>query len=178
MVGPEGVSCQPMRKILDRYVVGQLGAVAAIVAFTLAGILLMTQSLRFLELIIESGASGLAFITLSLLALPRFFEVILPLALAASTLFVYSRLRRDGEITVMQSAGMTPLQIARPGIQVAIAFSLLLFVILSWLAPITLAHMNTLRQAIKAQYSTLLFREGVFNSVGSDMTVYVAQRLS
>lgn len=165
-----------MQRLLDRYVMRQMAGACAIIALTLAGVLLMTQSLRFMELIIESGASGLAFITLSLLALPRFFEVILPIALAAGTMFVYARLRKDGEITVMQAAGMTPAAITRPGFMFSLVVMAMLFVIMAWIAPMTLAHMNQLRQVIKAQYSSLLFREGVFNSVGDDVTVYVAER--
>lgn len=167
-----------MQRLLDQYVLQQIAAVFALIALTLAGVLLMTQSMRFLELIIESGASGLAFITLSLLALPRFFEVILPIALAAGTMAVYHRLAKDGEITVMQAAGMTPYAIARPGFMFSGVVMLLLFIIMSWIAPMTLAHMKQLRQVIKAQYSALLFREGVFNMAGPDVTVYVAERLS
>ena len=66
-----------MFSVLDRYIATHVAIATLIVVMTLTGVVLMTQSLRFLELIIESGASGLAFITLSLLALPRFFEVIL-----------------------------------------------------------------------------------------------------
>ena len=165
-----------MPRLLDRYVLKQVAGISILIALTLAGLMMMTQSLRFLELVIDSGASGLAFITLSLLALPRFFEVILPIALAAGTMFVYLRLRQDGEIAVMQSAGMTPSMIARPGFMASLWVFAALFVIMSWLAPMTLSNMIQLRQVIKAQYSGLMFREGVFNSVGGDITVYVARR--
>lgn len=166
-----------MSGILDRYVVRQIAGVGALIALTLAGVLLMTQSLRFLELIISSGASGLAFITLSLLALPRFFEVILPLSLAAATLFVYARLRRDGELMVMQGAGVSPKRLSMPGLKLAIGLTILLFIIMAWVAPFTLGRMNTMRDTIKQQYTALLFREGVFNSVANgQITVYVAGR--
>jgi lipopolysaccharide export system permease protein len=166
-----------MSRLLDKYVVRQIAGVGALIALTLAGVLLMTQSLRFLELIIESGASGFAFLTLSLLALPRFFEVILPLSLATATLFVYAKLRRDGEWMVMQGAGMSPVRLTMPGLKLALFGAVLLFIIMAWLAPMTLARMNSLRDVIKDQYSSLLFREGVFNSVaGGKVTVYVASR--
>jgi lipopolysaccharide export system permease protein len=165
-----------MRRLLDTYIIRQLAATSTLIALTLAGILLMTQSLRFLELIIDSGASGLAFLTLSLLALPRFFEIILPIALAAGTMFVYLRLAKDGEINVMQASGMTPFAITRPGLQFALGVMVILFVTMAWIAPMTLAHMNQLRQLIRTEYSSLLVREGVFNSAGPDVTLYVAKR--
>lgn len=161
---------------LDRYLLRQMAGVAAVIALVLAGLLLMTQSLRFLELVIDSGASGLVFMTLSLLALPRFFEVILPIAMAAAVVFVYLRLRKDGELSVMQAAGMSPAQIARPGFILSLGVMVIMFVLMAWIAPLTLANLNQLRQVVKAQYSALLFREGVFNSIGKDVTVYVAER--
>lgn len=163
---------------LDRYLIRQMAGVGGAIALTLAGLLLMTQSLRFLELVIDSGASGLVFMTLSLLALPRFFEVILPIAMAAAAVFVYVRLRKDGELTVMQAAGMSPAQIARPGFTLSLGVMALMFVLMAWIAPLTLANLNQLRQVVKAQYSALLFREGVFNEIGNQVTVYVAKRLS
>ena len=175
-IGKSQQKVRCVQRLLDRYILRQTAATATVVALTLAGVLLMTQSLRFLELIIDSGASGLAFITLSLLALPRFFEVILPIALAVGTMFVYLRLRKDGEITVMQASGMTPLAIARPGLYFSLGIMVLMFAIMAWFAPMTLAQMQKLRVMLKAQYSTLLFREGVFSSAGKDVTVYVANR--
>ena len=58
-------------------------------------VILLTQSLRFLELVIESGASSGSFWILTLLALPRFFEIIGPLSLMAATIFVYNRWSYD-----------------------------------------------------------------------------------
>jgi lipopolysaccharide export system permease protein len=165
-----------MLKRLDFYLLGQIAWVAALLAFVLTGLMLMIQSLRFLDLIIQSGASGLAFVTLSLLALPRFFEVIVPVALAASTVFVLLRLGQDGELTVMQGAGMAPARMGRAALVLAGCTSLALFGLLGWGAPATLAQMQEMRQLIKTQFSTALFRPGVFNSMGDHVTIYVANR--
>ncbi|NQZ13503.1 MAG: LptF/LptG family permease [Alphaproteobacteria bacterium] len=139
----------------------------------LAAIILLTQSLKFLELIIESGASSTAFWLLTLMALPRFFEVILPIATMIGCLFVYNRLASDSEVVVMRAAGFSPILLAKPALRVAILVSALMLFITMWLAPVTLSNMQHMRQVIKAQYSALLLREGVFNQLGDDLTVYV-----
>ncbi len=162
---------------LDRYIFGQITIVTLVVAAVLTGLMVMMQSLRFLDLIITSGASGLAFITLTLLALPRFFEVILPVSLASSIAFIYWRLRQEGELTVMRGAGLSPARLARPGLILAGLIAVMLWVVLGWMAPTTLARMQDMRQIIKTQYSTALFREGVFNAIGDDVTLYIARRL-
>jgi len=137
---------------------------------------MLTQSLRFLELIISSGASSLSLWVLTFLALPRFFEVILPIALMIGTVFIYNRMSSDSELVVMRSTGLSPLRIGRPAIILSLITTLILLFITSWLAPVSLSNMQKMRLVIKAQYSTLFLREGVFNPIGDELTVYVSDR--
>lgn len=162
--------------IFDRYLFRHLLIATAIVAMVLAVIIFLTESLRFLELIMNAGASGKSFLILTMLALPRFFEVIMPIALMAGTVFVYNRMTMDSELTVMRALGMPPLNLARPALTLALGATLFLWVMTMWVAPASLAGMQQLRQVIKAQYSTLLFREGVFNPVRPGLMVFVRAR--
>jgi lipopolysaccharide export system permease protein len=94
--------------IFDRYLLKNLIIATLFTAISLAAIIMLTQSLRFLELIINSGASGLSFFALTFLALPRFFEVILPIALMIGTVFIYNKMTADSEMVVMRTSGFSP----------------------------------------------------------------------
>lgn len=146
------------------------------ITVTLMTVILLTQSLRFLELVIDSGASSGTFWILTMLALPRFFEIILPLSLMASIIFVYNKMTLDSEIVVMRSAGISHAALARPALQLSVLTTLFLLVMTMWAGPKSLSDMQHLRQVVKAQYSTLLFREGVFNGIIDDLTVYIRDR--
>ncbi len=159
--------------IFDRYLFKNLLIATVFVAITLAAVIFLTQSLRFLELVIDSGASATAFWVLTMLALPRFFEIILPIALMAATVFVYNKLTMDSELIVMKGAGISPMTLARPALAMAVLTTLVLWVMTMWLGPVSLSNMHKMRQVIKAQYSTLLFREGVFNAVTPGLTVFI-----
>lgn len=164
--------------VFDRYLLRSLIIATVFTTLTLTLVILLTQSLRFLELMIESGASGSVFWILTALALPRFFEVILPLALMISVIFIYNRMSMDSEIIVMRASGFSPLRLARPALIVATGVTIILLGITTWLAPVSVTGMHRLKQVVKAQYSTLLFREGVFNTVGKNITVYIRNRTS
>jgi lipopolysaccharide export system permease protein len=166
----------PASPLFNRYVFKHLAFTTFIIAMILAIIILLTQSLKFLELIIDSGASAGTFWVLAFLALPRFFEVILPMALMIATIFVYNRMIGDSEVVVMRAAGTSPMSLARPALVLGLLVTFILLFITSWLAPATLENMQKMRQVIKTQYSTLLFREGVFNTIGDDLTVYIENR--
>jgi len=128
--------------LFDRYILKNLGIATMFVSIVLAAIILLTQSLKFLELIIESGASSLAFWGLAFMALPRFFEVILPIACMIGTIFIYHRMNSDSEITVMRAAGGSPFQLARPALLMSLCVTLLLIFISTWLAPTSLNNMK------------------------------------
>lgn len=160
---------------LDKYIFKDLSIAASFIAVILAVIILLTQSLRFLELVINAGASAFVFWALTVLAMPRFFEIILPIALMAAVLFVYNRMTMDSELIAMRASGASPLRLARPAIVLSVIVTGLMLTLTLWLTPISLSNMEYTRTLIKAQYSTLLFREGVFNPVGDGLTVYIRE---
>ncbi|MGQ0527329.1 MAG: LPS export ABC transporter permease LptF [Alphaproteobacteria bacterium] len=162
--------------IFDRYILKNLFIATFMIAVVLAAIILLTQSLKFLELVIESGASSGAFWVLTLLALPRFFEILLPLALMAGTIFIYNRMAGDSELVAIRAAGYSPFKLAEPALILSLAVMILLWCVTFWAAPQSLAGMQNLRQVIKAEFSALLFREGVFNQAGKGLVVYIRER--
>lgn len=162
--------------IFDRYLFKDLLIATVFVAVTLAAVIFLTQSLRFLELVINSNASGTAFWILTFLALPRFFEIILPIALMAATVFVYNKLAVDSELVIMRAIGTSPMGLARPALMMAVLTTVVLWVVTMWWGPASLSNMHQLRQIIKAQYSTLLFREGIFNAVAPGLTVFIRDK--
>lgn len=124
----------------------------------------------------NAGAAGSVFWILTSLALPRFFEVILPLSLMSATLFLYNKMTLDSELTAMRAIGHSSFALAKPAIALGILTTLFLWVITMWIAPSALTKMQSLRTELKADFSNFLFREGVFNKVGKGLTVYIRNR--
>jgi len=165
-----------MFKIYDRYLIRQLMVATFVVAGGLSMIILLTQSLRLIELVLESNASTQAFLTLMALSLPRFFEAVLPASVLIATLFVFHRLTIDSEMIVLRASGASPFRLARPVIACGTMLVVGLLALSLWVSPAGIAHMQALRKEIRAQYAHLLFREGIFNTVGQNLTAYVRQR--
>jgi len=167
-----------MLSVFDKYMIKNIAVAMVFVALSLSAIIFLTQSLKFLELVIESGASSGTFWQLTMLALPRFFEVILPLALLAGVSFIYARMISDSEIVVLRSSGLSALNLSRPAIILAIIVTVILMAITMWVGPKSLSKMQGMRQVIKSQFSMLFFKEGVFNQIGSGLTVYIREKAS
>ena len=163
-------------KIFDYYLFKNLFIATVFIAVILTLVIFLTQSLRFLEIIIHAGSSGGMFLALTSLALPRFFEVILPLSVMAATLFLYNKMTIDTELVAMRANGYSPFALAKPGIMLAATITMLLWGVTMWIAPASLSKMQHMRQSLQAEFSTLLFKEGIFNQLGKGLTVYIRKR--
>lgn len=162
--------------LVTRYLVKNLLSVTVFVALTLTMVIWLTQSLKLLELVANSEAPPGIFLKLVALTLPRFLEVILPLSLVIAVLFVYNKLILDNELVVLRSCGFDQMALAKPALLLAAGMTVLLLFMTTWLSPESYARMQSLRQMVKAEYSTFLLREGVFNTFGKSLTVYLRAR--
>lgn len=165
-------------QIFNTYILKNLAIATLFIAVVLTFIIFLTQSLKFLEIVLNAGSSGSTFWILTSLALPRFFEIILPLALLSATLFLYNKLTIDSELIAMRAIGHSSYALAKPAFILGIIITILLWGITMWVAPKSLAKMQLMRKEIKAEMSSSFFRESVFNTFGNGLTVYIKQKNS
>ena len=161
---------------LDRYIFRQLTVALLAVTIGLAALVWLTQSLRFIELVLDRGLSFTVFIELTGLLLPSFFAVILPITTFVVALFVYVRLDSDRELVVMRAAGLSQWRLARPALALAGIVVVLCYALNLWLVPASQAAFRAWQFEIRNQLAAVLLQEGVFSSVGDDLTVYARYR--
>ncbi len=161
---------------LDRYIFRQLILALLAVTTGLAALVWLTQSLRFIELVLDRGLSFMVFIELTGLLLPSFFAVILPITTFVVALFVYVRLAVDRELVVMRAAGLSQWQLARPAILLSLLSVGTCYALNLWLVPQSQAAFRAWQFEIRNELAAILVQEGVFSSVGDDLTVYARYR--
>lgn len=161
---------------IDRYIFRQLAVALIAVSVGLAALVWLTQSLRFIELVLDRGLSMMVFIELTSLMLPNFFAVILPITTFVSVLFSYVRLASDRELVVMRAAGLSQWRLARPAVLVALLATAVCFVLNIWLVPLSHTAFRQWQFEIRNQLVGVLLQEGVFSQVGDDLTVYARYR--
>ena len=163
-------------RIVDRYIFRHTLLATVFVTLVLAALVFLMQSLKFIDLVINAGVSGFFIWLQTLLYLPGFLEVILPIGMVAGVLFIYNRLTMDSELIVLRALGFSPFRLARPALFLATMLAIILFLTMGWISPVSKLQATTLRQDIKAQMSSLIFREGIFNEAGSHLMVYIKER--
>ncbi len=161
---------------LDRYVFRQL--LVALIAVTggLVALIWLTQSLRFVELVVNRGLTFRVFLQLTGLLIPSFIAVILPITTFVVVQFVYQRMAGDRELTVMRAAGQSPMNLARPALALALVSMLACFALNLAIVPQSLTAFREFQFEIRNRIVAFLLQEGVFTPVSDDMTVYVRKR--
>jgi len=160
----------------ERYIFRQLFWWTVFIAISLTCVVWLTQSLRFVEMIINRGASVPVFLYLTLLLLPTFLSLILPIALFTAVMFGYNKMIIDSELVVLRASGWSQLALARPAIILAALLVLLGYFLTIFLIPASYREFKELQFHIRNSYSTVILQEGVFNPVMKGITVYIRDR--
>ena len=161
---------------LDRYIFRQL--TFALIAATggLVALIWLTQSLRFVELVVNRGLSFVVFVALTSLLIPGFVTVILPITTFVVVLFVYQRLSGDRELTVMRAAGLSPWALARPALALGAVVIVTGTVLNIWIVPVSYTAFREYQFEIRNRVAAFLLQEGVFTPISDDLTVYIRSR--
>lgn len=166
----------PFTSQIDRYVLRQL--LTALVATTagLAALIWLTQSLRFVELVVNRGLSLVVFVHLTGLLVPGFVAIILPITTFVVVQFIYLRLSGDRELTVMRATGLSPVAMARPALIVAFITVGVGYVLTLHVVPASYGAFRNYQFEIRNRVAAFLLQEGVFTQVSDELTVYVRSR--
>ncbi|MBU6449167.1 MAG: LPS export ABC transporter permease LptF [Rhodospirillales bacterium] len=161
---------------LDRYVLGQLVLALVLVTTGLVALIWLTQSLRFIQIIVSHGLSPFVFVKLTALLVPSFLATILPITCFIVVLFIYLRLSGDRELTIMRGLGLSDTKLARPALVLAMAVTLFGYMLSLGAVPWSLSIFRDYQYEIRNQIAAFLLEPGVFTPVSSDITVYVQSR--
>ncbi len=165
-----------MRATIVRYILRQMSLGMVLVTIGLTAILWLTQSLRFIEVTVNKGASIGTFLKLTLLVMPNFLTVILPVSLFAVVLFTYNKLISDRELVVLRAAGLSHWTLARPALLLAAASTVIGLVLNVWVIPRTVEEFHRLQWSLRNNATSVMLQEGQFNQMGDGLTVYVRAR--
>ena len=139
-------------------------------------VLWLLQSLRLIDMIVNRGLTTGLFMYLTMLLLPNFLSIILPIALFAVVLFTYSKLIADRELVVMRAAGVSQSALAQPAIVLGLLVVMIAYGVNIFLVPQSYRQFRELQWNFRYSYARVFLREGAFNSIAKGVTVYVRER--
>jgi len=161
--------------LLFRYLSKKFLIVASSLVVILIASVWLTQSLRFIEIIVNHSVSLGGYFSLIIYLIPDLMATILPIGLLVGGLHVYSKLIMDHEIEAIRSVGLSNTAIAKPLVALGLLGTVLVFFINIYIIPLSFQQFRNQEHQIKNQFSASLIREGAFNLLHG-ITAYVRER--
>ena len=134
----------------------------------------LSQSLRFVEMIVNRGLSISVFLQLTSLLLPSFLTIIIPISLVFVIVFTYNKLIQDRELIFMRSAGLNQWALAKPALMVALISTAVCYFLTLFYLPYSYQQFKELQFSIRNDFSSVLLQEGSFTELDG-LTVYVRE---
>lgn len=143
---------------------------------TMTGIAWLTQSLRFIDLIVIKGLPLNIFINLTILIIPKLLVTIIPFIGFLASLITYIRLNNESELISMKSAGINNFKIILPALIFGISLGALSMTLENFGSPYAYNKFKNLQYDIRNNYISILFQDKVFSSPMQGLTIFIKER--
>jgi len=161
---------------LNRYILRQCLSVMIFVTGALTAAVWLAQSLKLVDLIVNRGLSAEVFLYLAMLILPRFLDIVIPIGTFIAVLFVFNKLTTESELIVMRAAGLGPMGLAKPVLELAAISWVILMVLSVYLVPASNREFKDLQFEIRNRFVSSLLQEGSFTTISDKLTIYIGGR--
>ena len=158
---------------INTYILKQLLKMFGFFALVLVLIYWINRAVSLFDRLIADGQSALVFLEFTSLTLPWMISAIAPIAGFAAVIYVIHRLATDRELVVVQSAGLSVAQIAKPVWGFAISLAVLTLVLSSILVPISQAQLHQRQMEVAENLTARLLTEGKFLTPSDTITFYL-----
>lgn len=158
------------------YIVRQIAWPLGFATLTLTGVIWLTQSLRFIDRIVNNNLAFSDFLYLTMLVLPNIMAIILPVAAFCATLYAFHRMAGDSEVIVLSAAGFSRLALCRPALMISFGVMIVMYAIMLYLMPLGSRTLKATQYEFRNDLAGMAILEGVFNTPTPNLTVYVRER--
>tara|TARA_B100001175_G_scaffold249644_1_gene216705 strand:- start:620 stop:1669 length:1050 start_codon:yes stop_codon:yes gene_type:complete len=142
----------------------------------MTGIAWLTQSLRFIDLIVIKGLPLNIFVNLTILIIPKLLVTIIPFIGFLASLITYIRLNNESELISMKSAGINNFKLIIPALIFGISLGILSITLENFGSPYAYNKFKNLQYDIRNNYISTLFQDKVFSSPMKGLTIFIKER--
>ena len=158
---------------LDQYIFRQLFIIFVFFLLVFTLIFWINRVVNLFDQLISDGHSSSILFQFALLSLPSTTTIVFPLACFAAAIFVTNRLKNDSELTVLQSAGLSPWRMNKPYFNFGLLSMLILGFFTTFVVPNTAKILHEKQTELDSSVSARLLKEGTFIHPFTGVTFYI-----
>ena len=144
-----------------------------LISFVLTGLVWLSRSLQYIDLIINKGLSVLSYFWFVSLIAPKILAFLLPLISFAAISYSYHKLKIDSELIIMESAGLSKLKLMFPALLFGFLIALSVLLIETKISPENYKKFKSFQSNLRNNFVISALQEGEFHSPFSNITVYI-----
>ncbi len=163
-------------KIYEQYFISKIAGPFLLITLAVTGVAWLSQSLKFIDFIVNKGLSIGDFLYLSMLILPSLLWIIIPAGTLISVVYSYNKLSSDSELIIFRSAGIDNKAVMRPALVFCMLTTLISYIVSSYLLPASYREFKDMQIYIRNNYASVLLQEGVFTNPVKGLTVYIKDK--
>ena len=160
---------------LDQYILRQLFKIFVFFLFVFTFIFWINRAVNLFGRLISDGHSSSIILQFALLILPATTTIVFPLACFAAVIFVTNRLKNDSELTVLQSAGLSPWRMNKPYFIFGLISMIILAFFTTFIVPNTAKIIDEIQIELDSSVSARLLKDGKFIHPFRGVTFYIKE---
>ncbi|MDA0908415.1 MAG: LptF/LptG family permease [Proteobacteria bacterium] len=164
--------------VLTWYILRQCLSSLLLASFSIIGLVWLGQTLRLVELLVNKGALFIDFLYVTLLGVPFWLLIILPISSTIAATSVMSKMQQDKELLAMSAAGISPIRIGLGPMIMGGLITMFLMINSAYLMPATYSQYKTFMTNLRTSAPIIILQEGVFIDITKGLTIYINQKQS
>lgn len=160
---------------LDLYILRQLSIIFLFFLFVFTLIFWINRAVNLFDQLISDGHSSSIILQFILLNLPSTTTLVFPLACFAAVIFVTNRLKNDSELTVLESAGLSPWRMNKPYFIFGLISMIILAFFTTFIVPNTAKIIDEIQIEFDSSVSARLLKDGKFIHPFKGVTFYIKE---
>ena len=160
---------------LDQYILKQLSIIFVFFLFVFTLIFWINRAVNLFDRLITDGHSLSIILQFALLSLPSTTTIVFPMACFAAVIFVTNRLKNDCELTVLQSAGLSPWRMNKPYFIFGLISMIILAFFTTFIVPNTSKIIDEIQIELDSSVSARLLKDGKFIHPFRGVTFYIKE---
>lgn len=160
---------------LDIYILRQLSIIFLFFLFVFTLIFWINRAINLFDQLISDGHSSSIILQFVLLNLPSTTTLVFPLACFAAVIFVTNRLKNDSELTVLESAGLSPWRMNKPYFIFGLINMIILAFFTTFIVPNTAKIIDEIQIEFDSSVSARLLKDGKFIHPFKGVTFYIKE---
>ncbi len=144
-----------------------------VISLVLTGIVWLSRSLKYIDLIINKGLSLSSYFWFVSLIAPKILALLLPLISFVAIIYTYQKLKSDSELLIVETIGLSKLYLMLPAILFGTIIALFLLLIELYLSPNNYKIFKSFQSDLRNNFVMSTLEAGSFHNPLKGLTVYI-----